>query len=561
MDGARGTRFDLAAWSSALDKFGAVTHLSVALYGADGRIVGGPAPVTPLYAVLHEHGSDPGLFAECVRQCLAQSIDDRPAVIVAPASGMAVVGTSLLIDGAIVGAAVAGYAVVDFCDSVAIARLARDGDVPFRRLWDVARHQQPMPARRLVLHGELLQVLGDTLLRETHRTRQYEETAAELTTAVAAKDEFLAILSHELRSPLTPILGWAQVLKGEGGPAQLHRAAEVIERNALLQLRLVEDLLELNRAARGNTVLDLKVHCLGDALRAALDAVADTARARGVAVQFTDADEPLCMDADWDRLQQVLRNVLFNAVKFTPKNGSVDVRLEKEDDRAVVHVRDTGEGIAPEFLPFVFEMFRQQQQGPRRMHGGLGIGLALVKRLVEAHEGSVSIASEGVGCGTDVTLSFPIVPDVREERNTVVPGTSVVRELDGLRALVVDDVQDTRDVMRVTLERFGAQVLSAGDGVEALAALTLEAVDLVLCDLRMPRMDGFEFLRELERLKGPRHPPVVAVSALASSADHLRTKAAGFDGHLDKPFDDAALLAMVGAVWRASASRRTNADV
>ena len=548
MDGIPTPRFDLAAWSSALDKFGAVTHLSVALYGTDGQIAGAPAVATPLYALFHEHGYDPGLFAECVRQCLAQSIDNRPAVIVAPPSGLAVVGTSLMIDGAIVGAAVAGYAVVDFCDSVAIARLARGGGVPFARLWDVARRQQPVPARRLVLHGELLQVLGDTLLRETHRTRQYEEAAAGLRTALVVKDEFLAVLSHELRSPLTPILGWAQILKDENGAAQRVHGATVIERNALLQLRLVEDLLELTRTARGAAVLHLKVQNVGLALRGALDAMADTATVKGVALFFRDADRRVSIDADRDRLQQIVRNVLANALKFTPTGGSVDVTLEQSGDRAIVRIRDTGEGIAPDFLPFAFEMFRQQEQGRQRAHGGLGIGLALVKGLVEAHGGTVSIASDGAGRGTEVTMSFPVVEDRPDAPAPAVAPTNAMRELGGLRVLIVDDMKDMRDFTRFTLERLGAEVFSAEDGVDALGALTRESVELVLCDLRMPRMDGFEFLRELDRREGPTHAPVIAVSAFASSADHLVTTAAGFAGHLDKPFDEDALLAVVGAV-------------
>lgn len=548
MEGAPTTRFDLGAWSAALDKFGAVTHLSVSLYGADGQILGAPSPVTPLYAVFQEHGYDPGVFAECVGQCLAQSVDHRPAVIVTRPSGLAVVGTSLLIDGAIVGAAVAGYAVIDFCESVAVARLARDGGVPFQRLWDLMRQLQPMPARRLVLHGELLQVLGDTLLRETHRRRQYEQTASELQTALVVKDEFLAVLSHELRSPLTPILGWAQILKGEDGAGQRVRGANAIERNARLQLRLVEDLLELTRTTHGGTVLHLQVQDLGQALRSALDAMADPAVTAGVTLHFRDADRRVGIDADQDRLQQILRNVLANALKFTPRGGRVDVTLEPSAGQAIVRVRDTGQGIAPEFVPFAFGMFRQQEQGRRRAHGGLGIGLALVKALVEAHGGAVSISSAGADLGTEVTMSFPVAADVPDSPEPAVASPIDVRELHGVRALVVDDMEDMRDFIRVTLEQAGAQVISANDGIDALGALVRERVQLVLCDLRMPRMDGFEFLRELERLEGSGHVPVIAVSALASSADHLRTSAAGFHGHLDKPFDDDDLLAMVGAV-------------
>lgn len=556
MEEVPATRFDLAAWNSALDKFGAVTHLSVSLYGADGQIIGGPAPVTPLYAVFQEHGYDPGIFTECVRQCLAQSIDRRPAVIVAPASGLAVVGTSLVIDGAIVGAAVAGYAVVDFSTSVGVTRLAREGNLPFQQLWEVARQQQPIPTRRLVLHGELLQVLGDTLLRETHRARQYEETAVALKTALVAKDEFLAVVSHELRSPLTPIIGWAQILKSEDGEAQRLRGANTIERNARLQLRLVEDLLELTRTTRGAAVLHLNVQSVGDAVRGALDSLGDTASAKGVTLHFRDTDQQVFIDADRDRLQQIFRNVLSNALKFTPTDGRVEVTLEESGGRAVVRVLDTGEGIVPEFLPFVFEMFRQQEQGRRRAHGGLGIGLALVKGLVEAHRGSVSIFSAGADLGTVVTMSFPVVEAAADSPAPAGARSSDGRELHGVRALVVDDMEDMRDFIRVTLERAGAEVISAEDGIDALGALARERVQLVLCDLRMPRMDGFEFLHELERLEGPGHVPVIAVTALAGSADHLRTTAAGFDGHLDKPFEDDDLLAMVGTVLARRAAPR-----
>lgn len=543
--------FPTDVWRPALEKYGAVTHLTVALYDVHKRIVHPPVPSTPLFALFEDYGYAPGILADCARQCLAQA-GSRPAIVVAPSHGLAVVGTSLVLDKKVVGAAVGGYALVDFTQSSAIEMLARHAGIPFRRLWDIARQQQPVPQRRLVMHGELLQVLGDTILRENRRTRQYEdlaldheETAARLNIEMAVKDEFLAVLSHELRTPLTPILGWVRILEEPGdNPDRRRKAAKSIERNALLQLKLVDDLLDLNRVTRDKIVLDLAIHDLSGLLRSVLDTMAETAAIKNVDMGFVAPDDPLSVEGDAGRLQQVFVNVLSNAVKFTPTGGRVRVTLEHEQEAAIVRIVDTGEGIDPAFVPHVFDMFRQQEQGTRRRHGGLGIGLAVVKRLVELHRGEVDVSSAGRGMGATVTVRLPFVHQVPH-----LPADPAGRgkPLDGLTILLIEDSEDSLEATRIMLEVLGADVLGARDGVEALDVMATNRLDLVLCDLRMPRMDGFEFLHQLSRLHGADHPPVVAMTGLASHADHQRTQTAGFEGHINKPFDDTALVSSVRA--------------
>ncbi|MFN2447457.1 MAG: ATP-binding protein [Vicinamibacterales bacterium] len=532
--------FDVHLWKPALEKYSAVTRLTVTLYDGDERVVCcGSEPSTPFVALFEEYGYAPDILIECARQCLAQ-VENRDPVILAPSYGLAVVGTSLALDGKIVGAAVAGYVLVDFTQASTIERLARQAGVPFKRLWDVARQQQPVPQRRLVLHGELLQVLGDTILRENDQTRK-------LKTEMAAKDEFLAVVSHELRTPLTPILGWVRILKEtEDSPAQRRKAADSIERNALLQVKLVDDLLDLNRVIWDKVPLKRDVHNLVDLVRAALDTMAEVAANKKIDVACDCPNDPLAVEGDAARLQQIFVNILSNAVKFTPAGGRVRVSVERASQSALVRVVDTGEGISPQFLPHVFEMFRQQEEGTRRRHSGLGIGLALVKRLVERHGGRVDIASAGAGSGTEVTIRLPVTERALSAGRPAKLGSDS-HPFHDVTILVVEDTEDSLDATRMLLEVLGAEVLVARNGLEALNVMTAHHPDLVLCDLRMPEMDGFEFLRELSRIHGDHHAPVVAVSGLVSQADHERTEAAGFEGHLHKPFDDTALITAVRA--------------
>lgn len=539
-----GNLFGSDLWKPALDKFADVTGLNVRLFDVAGQMVLGSNHLAPLVGLFREYGFEPGLFAECARRCVSQTTD-RPVVAVAASHGLTVVGTSLLLEGAIVGAAVAGYALAGFSQVGSVQRWARATGVPFDRLWNVVRQQPPLPERRLRVNGELLQVLGDALLRENHRTRQYEDAVVKLEVASAAKDEFLAVLSHELRTPLAPIAGWASVLKKSESLEQVHRAAEAIERNAFLQSRMIDELLDMSRVTHGTIQLDLEILDLRASVRDAAGASAANIEKKAIRLEIADAGEPLLVEADAGRLQQVFGNVISNAVKFTPAGGTIRVSLGREAGHAQVVVADTGKGIAPEFLPFVFEIFRQQEQGTHRTHEGLGIGLSLVKKLTELLKGTVSVVSAGAGRGTQVTVRLPLAAEVPSLDDAANPSATA---LDGLSVLAVEDSADALESLRRLLQLLGAKVSVARDGREALDIMLRGAnPDVVLCDLLMPRMDGYEFMRELDGRVSRAHPPVIAVSALASEASRERAIQAGFEGHIKKPYNEAAIVAAVVA--------------
>jgi PAS domain S-box-containing protein len=371
---------------------------------------------------------------------------------------------------------------------------------------------------------------------------------AEAESASRTKDEFLATLSHELRSPLQPLLNWAYLLRSPNlDPASAERALDAIERSTKTLGQLIEDLLDVSRIVTGKLRLQARPVRLPGVVRAAMEAVEPAALAKSVTLEARiEADLPAVM-GDPDRLQQVLWNLLSNGIKFTPKGGRVTVTLSGRNSEVTLTVADTGAGIKREFLPHVFERFRQAESSANRAYGGLGLGLAIVRHLVELHGGSVAVQSEGEGEGATFSLRLPVAAATRTaERAPAAVSTDgpVGQSLSGLRLLIVDDEADAREVMRFMLERGGAQVRTADSAAQALDAIREERPDLLISDIGMPVEDGYVLVRRLRAMEEGlgRRLPAIALTAYASEEDTRRALAAGFDAHLSKPVDPARLI-------------------
>jgi signal transduction histidine kinase len=373
---------------------------------------------------------------------------------------------------------------------------------------------------------------------------------AEARDANRAKDEFLATLSHELRTPLTAMLGWVRMLQsGTLDAATSARALQVIDRNTKLQAQLIDDLLDVSRIVTGKLSLELKAVDVGAVVEAALDAVAPGALAKSVALErrIDPAAGPAW--ADPHRLQQVVWNLLSNAIKFTDAEGRVTVTVDREDPHVVVRVADTGQGIAPEFLPFMFDRFRQADSTTTRAHGGLGLGLAIVHHLVTLHRGTVTAASDGMNSGATFTVCIPLAPLRSAVRATPGAATGVERlpPLAGVRVLVVDDDADARELITAVLGQSGAEVVTAASTEEALDALPRTRPHVLVSDLSMPGDDGYALLERVRALGLDREGrvPAVALTAFARAEDRARALAVGYAVHVPKPVEPAELVEVV----------------
>jgi PAS domain S-box-containing protein len=374
------------------------------------------------------------------------------------------------------------------------------------------------------------------------------------------KDEFLATLSHELRTPLTAILGWSHLLRtGEMDQPSATNALEIIARNARAQAQLIDDLLDVSRIITGKLRLDVRQIDPLSFIEAAIEALRPAAEAKGVRIQKVLDTGISSVAGDPGRLQQVVWNLLSNAIKFTPRGGRVQVRLERINSHIELAISDTGIGIKPEFLPHVFDRFRQADQSPTRQHGGLGLGLAIVRHLVELHGGTVQAESVGEGQGTTITVKLPLITVYQNEAHgerrhpsalDALPALECPERLDHLRVLVVDDEADTRGLLEMALSKCGASVTLAGSVAEALAAIEQARPEILISDIGMAGEDGYELIRKVRALTAAQGGkiPAIALTAYARTEDRLRALRSGYQMHVPKPVELTELITVVASL-------------
>ncbi|WP_394839446.1 ATP-binding protein [Pendulispora rubella] len=443
-------------------------------------------------------------------------------------------------------------------------RLRKDGSRFWANVIITALHDE---SGALVGYAKVIRDLTERRKAEQERLRAQQERfeLEKMHEASRMKDHFLATISHELRTPLNAIVGWAELMKSGDDPTATEKGLDTILRNAKAQITIVDDMLDVSRIVTGKMRLELGSVDLAAIVRDAMEVVRPAADAREVRLEMASPDAPALLVGDAVRLQQMAWNFLSNAVKFSHAGGAVSVSLRRDDSSMLFSVADGGRGIDPEFLPHVFEPFRQADVGTTRRVGGVGLGLAIVKYIVELHGGQVFAESEGYGKGATFTAKIPIRAAVSVQ-STAPKGTETSpvparrepgKSLDGIRVLVVDDEADARELLQVLFRVRGATVQSAASAEEARGAVASFGPDIILCDIGMPREDGYQFLRSIRELpeeQGGRIP-AIALTAYAYERDMQRALDAGFDCHLAKPANHVDLVRVIHDLLRSSGTR------
>ncbi len=458
----------------------------------------------------------------------------RPSVILGPDNGLRP-QSSLVVPMAVMGRIV--------------------GTIEVQSYQNGAYREAHVTAMRMAANLTAVAIENVRLLERESRARAAAEDSNRL------KDEFLATVSHELRTPLTAILGWSRMLEsGDLSSQTTERAIETIRRNAKAQAQIVDDILDVSRIITGNLYLDLHPVEVSPVIESAVNVVRPTAEAKSIEIQVHYEPRPLMVSGDSNRLQQVFWNLLSNAIKFTPSGGTVRVDLTQRDSAVVITVSDTGTGIDPEFLPFVFDRFRQADSTTTRRHGGLGLGLAIARHLVEIHGGNISAESCGKDQGSRFTVSLPLIapvpaiPELGEAPETrILP--EAARFLSGLHILVVDDDEDTLELIQAALGKYHARVTAVTSAGEALATLELAEPDVLISDIGMPGTDGYELIKQIRSfgLSTSRTLPAVAITAYAKDEDRDRALASGYQRYLAKPIELEELITAVADALKGEA--------
>jgi signal transduction histidine kinase len=411
--------------------------------------------------------------------------------------------------------------------------------------------------RRLMLaeqkaRADLEQLNRDLEERIKERTAQLTRLNEELSEANRAKDVFLATLSHELRTPLTPVVGWIKLLRsGSLDTKGVAQALDAIERNAWLQSRLIDDLLDTSRIATGKLHFEPRPTDLNHSVSAALDTVKASAAAKNIDLAINLYPSSLVVIGEPVRLQQIAWNLISNAIKFTESSGRVSVSTDKKDGEACLVVSDTGIGISPDFLPHVFDRFRQADGSTSRVHGGLGLGLAIAHALTRLHGGELSVESEGVGLGSSFTFSIGCSPEPNLEVEIANPSSHT---LSGMKVLIVEDSEDTLALLSTMFGQEGAVVITASSAEEALERVENRHPDLIVSDIGMPDTDGYTFIQKIKVLPGMKHIPAIAISGYASDDDRTRALEVGYLALIAKPIDVDNLFGLIQTLIRPAVS-------